>query len=507
MGLPSYDARLSTTPYLKNASYWRGAGAAWSAANAAAASSAPCPGAFATQLSGENYVPLALCLHRQLLQHKSRCPLLVVVDDVTAGRNLSQASFSSLRIAVGASQVVPLSSLVARAFAEPEAAWPPPSQFSGIGGIVGGGGGGGKSSSSNSSSLGCATINSNQHQCGSLASSQRKNRFLGAANKYWLWALDAARYPRVAYLDLDVLLLRNVDALLHLDFAQPLAAVTSGPLCNARSFNSGVLVLKPSLITLAWLLLGERFANWPWKGRVPRFQEARLSSAGPVAVVVTRTGSTARGSARARNIKGRSSGSTGGSGGSGIMQRNLSWVEQCAPAHCERYGAHRTCLRGGSSGNATAGANANNLTSSGGGDGGESGGESAGLETCKKRHGGSYSWSRRLKKVCEPSPRDQSVLNWHFNDSSRWLALPRAFNVQPRLWSAAQKAGVLEPGAAGEVAVLHFVGAEKPWTQSARMAAAHGHHAAAAGRVLGKAAAIERLPEPLVNLWRGACES
>ena len=96
---------------------------------------------------------------------------------------------------------------------------------------------------------------------------------LGAANKYWLWALDPARcararglrrrrtqctpastyialdwpthcacctlcvlhflcvlrcrYPRVAYLDLDVLLLRNVDALLHLDFPQPLAAVTS----------------------------------------------------------------------------------------------------------------------------------------------------------------------------------------------------------------------------------------------------------------------------------------
>lgn len=140
--LSSFDARLAKAPYLRNASYWRGQGRAWEAAahaasgaysfGAAAATAPPCPGAFATQLSGEKYVPLALCLQRQLQRHRSRCPLLVIFDDVTPGRNLSATSLRRLGSALGGdSRLVPLSSLVARAFADPRVAWPPSEEAGG----------------------------------------------------------------------------------------------------------------------------------------------------------------------------------------------------------------------------------------------------------------------------------------------------------------------------------------------------------------------------------------
>ena len=202
-----------------------------------------------------------------------------------------------------------------------------------------------------------------------------------------------------------------------------------------------MLVLRPSLSTLAWLLLGERFANWPWKGRVPRFQEARLSPTGPVAVVTTR----ARGASTTGRSKGKPSAphfrggaSVGGASTSRQpavlapepLNRSLSWVEHCAPAHCERYGPLRTCLTGGGGGGGATGnatgtlpASARNGSGSGGG-GGDPTSEGAGLEVCKKRHGGTYSWSKRLKKICEPSPRDQSVLNWCANSLAQRTASP-----------------------------------------------------------------------------------
>ena len=88
----------------------------------------------------------------------------------------------------------------------------------------------------------------------------------------------------------------------------------------------------------------------------------------------------------------------------------------------------------------------------------------------------------------------------HFNDSTKWLSLPRKYNVQPRLWSAAHSQGPFAAGAAGDLAVVHFVGEEKPWSAL---------HLRPAGRRMAarKASGSERLPKELVELWRGACKA
>ena len=130
VGASGYDARLAASPLLRNASYWRGTGTAWRDA-AVGTDGGPRTScgerlAFVTQLSGEPFVPLALCLARQLRAQGSVCPLLLVYDDVTEGRNLSRASLDLLDT-VGSTRgdrLVPLSSLIARAYADPAVAWP-----------------------------------------------------------------------------------------------------------------------------------------------------------------------------------------------------------------------------------------------------------------------------------------------------------------------------------------------------------------------------------------------
>eukprot|EP00966_Prymnesium_polylepis_P208434 4828941-Prymnesium_polylepis.1 len=85
-------------------------------------SSRPCPGSFVTQVSGDAYVPLVLCLKTQLERVQSLCPLLVVVDDRSV-RRLSQASLEDLVARLGDRNVLMLSSLVSRALATPGVAW------------------------------------------------------------------------------------------------------------------------------------------------------------------------------------------------------------------------------------------------------------------------------------------------------------------------------------------------------------------------------------------------
>ena len=73
-----------------------------------------------------------------------------------------------------------------------------------------------------------------------------------AALKYWAWALSV---PRVCYMDLDVLIKRNVDDLLQ--WPLPRNASLAAVRCPGRSFffNSGVMLLRPSHDFLRRLLL------------------------------------------------------------------------------------------------------------------------------------------------------------------------------------------------------------------------------------------------------------
>ena len=214
---------------------------------------APCPGAIVTSVSGEAYIPHALCWAKQLRHLNHTCPIVIVYDDVDrSSARISMASLASLRSA--ATSVIPLSSLVQRAQSDPAVGWhgPLPTHW--------------------------------------VQRRARRRRLLSdgllASNKLWLWGLDAKRFPRCLYMDTDVAILHNLDALLHLEFSEPIAAVGAAPLCQSRSFNSGLLIFKPSAHTLAKLLFASRVVGWPWRGEMPDFDAVRIGPGGePLSVV------------------------------------------------------------------------------------------------------------------------------------------------------------------------------------------------------------------------------
>ena len=72
--------------------------------------------------------------------------------------------------------------------------------------------------------------------------------------KIVVWALPPERFPRVALLDADMVVLENIDAIFEapLSEARPLAAVPNLP-CSSKTFNSGLLVLRPNRSTYAAL--------------------------------------------------------------------------------------------------------------------------------------------------------------------------------------------------------------------------------------------------------------
>ena len=337
------------------------------------------PGAFwVTQVSGEVHARQALCLAGQLTRQRSICPLIVVHDDINAAQRLSNSTLNAFTARV--SHVVPISSLVERAFADVGLPSPP---FT-------------------------AGMRSN----GSRSNYQSRLSF--AASKYWLWAFDEAQFSRLGYLDVDLLLMENIDELLLSNFTEPLAAASNGPLCQFRSFNSGVMVLKPSLQTLLWLLVGDRFSRYPWFGRMPAFDEARLGPMGPVTYAHRKT--------HVGNV---------------LVP---GWAERCAPPGC----TDARCMYGTSDDREE---------------------NHFGLEQCRRRVPGDlFVGHRRIQKSCEQKVYDQSVLNWHFAD--RWYALPRAFNVQPPLYLALSRdfPELVTPSTGMALPkILHYVGIHKPW--------------------------------------------
>ena len=84
-----------------------------------------------------------------------------------------------------------------------------------------------------------------------------------------LWICVAARFPRVAYMDLDVLVVENIDDVLAHDMRGKLLAATA---CNPKTTvdEDGLfLVIVPSVSELPALLLLQRFSKYPWNGRLP----------------------------------------------------------------------------------------------------------------------------------------------------------------------------------------------------------------------------------------------
>jgi hypothetical protein len=86
--------------------------------------------------------------------------------------------------------------------------------------------------------------------------------------KVYIWALP---WERVAYLDLDTLLLANIDDVLRVQLSarESLAATNCTGVGGASYFVAGFMVLRPNVKEVPTLVTLTRFARNPWKGRVP----------------------------------------------------------------------------------------------------------------------------------------------------------------------------------------------------------------------------------------------
>lgn len=239
-------------------------------------------------------------------------------------------------------------------------------------------------------------------------------------SKLWLWALPARR---CVYIDLDMLVLKNLDTLMHAGAGGSAGSVGGAALmapaaCKVRSgttfFNSGLLVLTPSLDTLGRLLELARFTRHPWNGRVPAAVGAQAT-----------------------------------------------WPQVCSPAN-DPLAANR--LFPNASGRALDGT-------------------SAALLACRRAHGGLKAW--RMLKACESKFTDQSILNYAFGypcDSPRcWPHLQRAGRTACACTAREKERGLslLPPdfsrhdvGATDlelrAASVVHFVGEPKPWNPTQR---------------------------------------
>lgn len=296
---------------------------------AAGAGAACAGGAYATILAGKKLLPQLLCLHDMLRRASSACPL-VAVHDNRPHVALAPATLRMLRRLLGHGHVRSSSWLVAQA------------NFTR--------GPGRRANFSRALAVQPRALDG-RRLFGNSAAYLMGTMMI----KLHLWALP---FSRVCFLDLDVLVLRNLDSLLAMPLAQPLAAVRNPGCARLDSFNGGVLVFKPSRETLRGILL--RSCTYYWRAKHARAETVAMY--GP---------------------------------------------------SCHAYRP-------------------------------EQGG---------KRVSGHL---LSLSKMCEKRVADQSILNYHFRGN--WLHLPYAYNALARgSWAP--------PVAVSQLAVLHFPGEPKPWSE------------------------------------------
>ena len=163
-----------------------------------------------TLVANESYVAGAVCLRQSLRRVGCLCPLLLVVADP-----LPPAAMSALSGAFHDSRIVHLSSLRQRVDSFERLQY--------------------------SSGRRLAALQSTR-QLGRAAGWARRTH-----QKLLLFAIEG--YRKAAFLDIDMLIVQNVDALLD---QSPFAAVAGLPY-TTKSFNSGVFVFEPSLQVAAAL--------------------------------------------------------------------------------------------------------------------------------------------------------------------------------------------------------------------------------------------------------------
>ena len=225
--------------------------------------------AFVTVLSNESYLPGALCLARSMELAASRCPFLLVVDDLE-GASFSSSAIARLHSAFGAGSLVKLSHLYDRVL-----------QFSNQTAAA---------FSTSTIAVSDASTKRGASRGRRLSSASALSRLPRAAawgskthQKLLVWALPGLR--RAVFLDLDLLVLRNIDALTleapGLEGEALFSAVAALPY-STKFFNSGVFLFAPSLTTAAALLDLSRRATFG--GRSPKATGRTASVSRPIRV-------------------------------------------------------------------------------------------------------------------------------------------------------------------------------------------------------------------------------
>ena len=190
------------------------------------ATACPPRAAFVCIVSGDELVPQALCLASQLRRVGNTCPTLLVYDDRPA-QALSAPHRTQLTLAY--TRIYPSSHIFDQA------------------------------------NLTDPTGSAHQTATDDIGGNEGRRLFTNAdayvsgtmMPKLFLWGMEG-EWDRLVFLDLDLLILKDVRALLSVAFTGPLAAVDI-PGCQTPfaqpAFNGGVLALRPNRQALSQLLL------------------------------------------------------------------------------------------------------------------------------------------------------------------------------------------------------------------------------------------------------------
>ena len=194
-------------------------------------------GSFVTLITGARYAAAAACLPRQLAMVGSACNMSLVYDDTDAAMPVSM-----LQKAYGSDNMFAISALKARYFE-----W-----------------------------LNGTKTKTDTHPHQHAKHGRRLYEGQETHNthdKLWIFALPM---KLAVFLDIDMLILREVDSLLSMEEQIPpdgIGACTCKSKYGARYFNSGLLVFRPSFKMLQRLLAIDRWASSPWNGHIPHANE------------------------------------------------------------------------------------------------------------------------------------------------------------------------------------------------------------------------------------------
>lgn len=224
-------------------------------------------GSFVTMVSGDAYAIAALCLRSQLSLLKSSCLLTLVYDDGIFLPPLSAALLAKLEAAFGRRHMLPLSWLrsaaadTAARVANATCLHPRRERYPSLcrdAGLLGR-----MSDVSSAAAPRVETTYEPPNVHGRRLYATGMHALTRA--KLWLWALPTTRFPRAVFLDADLLVLSNLDALFDVDLgSHALAGVSvprdgpAGCRLSPNVFSSALFVFRPSLATLEALLQRER---------------------------------------------------------------------------------------------------------------------------------------------------------------------------------------------------------------------------------------------------------